>query len=131
MSTAAHRRRLQAAQTLVERGATPGERQAAEAVARLKAAAPPPPKPTPDLVGLKVQLERQVDRLRACCRRGCLAVIERDDARQVYDLRCAACGRHLGVLPTRVSDQLSRWLSQGRLSAAVLQDAVVKLAPGA
>jgi hypothetical protein len=148
-------RRIKAAEELARRGATPGERQAAaEAVGRLRAArnpsqrpldepgrsssepdirftnaTKPPPQPThllDVLAGLRIQLERTPDKLRYCCRRGCIAVLTLDDVLPgdipTYVLRCDACDRHLGYVHHRVSDQLRRWVEQGRASVPILRD---------
>ena len=137
-------------QTLAERGATEGERQAAaEAVVRLKSSQethqrPPgepesrfahvsktPSQPSPHLLdilaGLRIQLERTPDRMRYCCRRGCIAVLRLEgdilpgDV-PTYSLRCDQCDRHLGYLHHRVSDELRTRVQQGRVSCPILRD---------
>lgn len=48
------------------------------------------------LIGLKVKLDRPVDRDRPCCRN--LAVIGESKPPHAHALRCADCGQHRGWL---------------------------------
>ena len=55
------------------------------------------PTPTPDgIVGLKVKLDRPVDRERPCCRNVC--VIGPSKGPHAGGLHCADCGQHRGWL---------------------------------
>jgi hypothetical protein len=146
-------RRIKAAQTLAERGATEGERQAAaEAVVRLKSSqetrqrpstepdirftsgSKTPSQPSPYLLdilaGSRIQLERTCNRLRLCCRQGSIAVLDLEDLLPgnvpTYALRCYKCDRHLGYLHHQVSDQIREWLEAGRASVPILRDATLK-----
>jgi hypothetical protein len=80
------RRRLDALRRLAERPGTPAEGEAAQAAtARLRASNEPqqPSQPSPHLldvlIGLRIQLERTPDKLRLCCRQGCIAVLDLED----------------------------------------------------
>jgi hypothetical protein len=146
-------RRLDALRRLAERPGTPAEGDAAlAAIERISAQRPPteplrpssfepeirftnvgkpPSQPSPHLLdvlaGLRIQLERTPDRLRHCCRRGCIAVLRLEDDLlpgdvPTYTLRCDACARHLGYLHTRLADELRTRVEQGRASCPILRD---------
>jgi hypothetical protein len=58
----------------------------------------------PTLIGLKVQLDRPVDRKRPCCRNIC--TIGAAKGPHAGELTCAACGQHRGWL----SKSTARWI---------------------
>jgi hypothetical protein len=66
----------------------------------------PAPQQTPasPLIGLKVRLDRPVDRERPCCRNIC--VIAAGEGPYVGTLLCADCGQHRG----RLSESTARWI---------------------
>jgi hypothetical protein len=59
---------------------------------------------TPTLVGLKVRLDRPVDRERLCCRNVC--VIGAGQGPHAGALNCADCGQHRGWL----SKSTAQWI---------------------
>jgi hypothetical protein len=63
-----------------------------------------------------------VDRLRPCCRQGCIASVTPDEP--VYFLRCDRCHRDLAAHPR---DLLRRWVSTGCTSLPILRDSEVLL----
>jgi len=63
------------------------------------------PTPTPDgIIGLKVKLDRPVDRERPCCRNMC--VIGPSKGPHAGELHCADCGQHRGWL----SKTTAQWI---------------------
>jgi hypothetical protein len=58
----------------------------------------------PTLVGLKVKLDRSVDRERPCCKNICTIGAARGP--HAGELNCAACGQHRGWL----SKTTARWI---------------------
>jgi hypothetical protein len=58
----------------------------------------------PTLVGLKVQLDRPVDRERPCCKNICTIGAARGP--HAGELRCSGCGQHRGWL----SKSTARWI---------------------
>ena len=59
---------------------------------------------SPTVIGLKVRLDRPVDREHPCCRNIC--VIAAGEAPYVGTLLCADCGQHRG----RLSESTARWI---------------------
>jgi hypothetical protein len=60
----------------------------------------------PTLVGIKVQLDRPVDRERPCCRNICIIGIGKGPHAGALD--CADCGQHRGWL----SKPTAQWIEQ-------------------
>jgi hypothetical protein len=56
----------------------------------------------PTLIGLKVKLDRPIDRERRCCNG--IAIIRPGKARHAGELRCAGCGQHRGWLSHATRD---------------------------
>jgi hypothetical protein len=59
----------------------------------------------PTLVGLKVKLDRPIDRERPCCRNVC--IISAGKGPHAGALQCADCGQHRGWL----SHETARWIA--------------------
>jgi hypothetical protein len=66
----------------------------------------PPPRTAAALVGLKVKLDRPVDRERPCCNNIC--IIGPGKGPHAGELRCADCGRHRGWL----TKPTAAWIEQ-------------------
>jgi hypothetical protein len=131
-------RRVEAVRRLAERPGTVAEGDAARPPGSPRppdapTATPEPGRPSPSasdlgdvLLGSRLQLERRCDKLWTCCRTGCIAVLEREDAGLTYSLTCDRCHRHLGYLPNQVDADLRQWVEAGRTSLPVLSDSQVK-----
>jgi hypothetical protein len=65
---------------------------------------PVPPPAGGGLIGLKVKLDRPIDRDKPCCRNIC--IIGPGKGPHAYDLRCSVCDQHRGWL----SKSTAQWI---------------------
>src|SRR5262245_48515596 len=83
------------------------------------------------LSGLKLKLERKVDREKSCCRN--FAVVHAGKGPHIAELRCANCGAHRGWLPKQAANWLLNVLlvwPEARTDVHVIRDASATSARG-